>query len=203
MKANNIGGKNKYGTLDKSYHLGRKTSKALIYRLKRRTEEVTRSTKEHYSRTPERIIDLGTADGLMLSKLKDAFPSTECIGIEYSLDLVQCNTDSRITVTQGDVNYLSQPDNSFDIVVATAVIEHLPNPKRMLREVERVLRPNGLIILTTPDPFWERIATMVGHLPDEKHYKVMKVKELFSLLMMVFLKYLNIKNSCFHPLVCL
>ena len=101
----------------------------------------------------------------------------ECIGIEYSQELAETNTNGRITVLQGDVNYLPILDNSFDIAIATAIIEHLPNPERMLEEERRVLRSNGLIILTSSDPFWERIATMVGHLTCEQHCSTMNLKK--------------------------
>jgi len=170
-----------YGTLDKSYHLGRKTQKSLIYRLNRRTREVIKSIDEYYQGTPQSIIDLGTADGLMLSMIKDSFPLARCIGIEYSQELVEANPDRRITVLQSDVNYLPMPDSSFDIAIATAIIEHLPDPKRFIVETKRVLKNNGVIILTSPDPFWEKVATMVGHLQDEQHTKVMNLKEIVSL----------------------
>lgn len=189
-----------YGILDKSYHFERRTKKSLKYRLNRRSKEVIRSIKEYYFGTPKDIIDLGTADGLMLSMMKDNFPSANCVGIEYSLDLVKANTDSRITVLQGDVCFLSMPNNSFDIAVATAIIEHVPNPTRMLEESRRVLRPDGLIILTSPDPFWERVATIAGHLPDEQHNKVMNLKELVSLFNEVGYEILERKKFMLSPI---
>ncbi len=171
-----------YGTLGKLYHLERKTRKSLKYRLKRRTDEVIASIKKYYSGIPDDIIDLGAADGLMLSMVKDIFSDARCIGVEYTQELVEANKDDRITLLQGDVNSLEMPDNSFDIVIATAIIEHIPVPEKMLKEARRILRPNGLMILTSPDPFWERIATMVGHLHDEQHHKVMNLKEIASLM---------------------
>lgn len=170
-----------YGTLGRSYHLERKAKKSLKYRLKRRTEEVVTSIKKYYSGTPKDFIDLGTADGLMLSMIKDYFPSARCVGLEYSLELLETNKDNRITIIQGDVNALPIQNKSFDIAIAAAIIEHLPNPKKMLEEAKRVLRRNGILILTSPDPFWEKIATMIGHLHKEQHFKLMKLKELISL----------------------
>lgn len=170
-----------YGTLDKSYHSGRKKKRSLRYRLQRRTKEVINSIKEYYTEIPQNIIDLGTADGLMLGMIKDNFPSSRCIGVEYSRGLVETNIDRRINVLQGDVNFLPVIDGYFDIAIATAIIEHVPSPERMLKEAKRALKPDGLIILTSPDPFWEHLATMVGHLPNKQHYHVMKLKELDAL----------------------
>lgn len=47
------------------------------------------------------------------------------------------------------------PDDSFDTVVSTEVLEHVPNPQRALREMHRVLKPGGFLILSTPQ-YWPR-----------------------------------------------
>jgi SAM-dependent methyltransferase len=39
---------------------------------------------------------------------------------------------------------------SFDTVVCTEVLEHVPEPAQVVREIARVLKPNGYVILTTP-----------------------------------------------------
>lgn len=166
------------GTMHHDYHVGRKTKLALRYRLGRRTDEVARSIKRFHP-DPNSILDLGTADGLMLSKIKKIFPTAECIGLEYSKDLIADNKDPGIRVIQGDVQDLTIfPDESFNVVIATAVIEHLAKPKRMLSESHRVLRPGGIIILTTPQPFWEKLATLIRHLPADDHQETFTIKKL-------------------------
>lgn len=44
-------------------------------------------------------------------------------------------------------------DNFFDTVLSTEVLEHVPSPEQMIKEIHRVLRPGGYVILTTP-LFW-------------------------------------------------
>jgi ubiquinone/menaquinone biosynthesis C-methylase UbiE len=187
------------GTLDRSYHIGRKTKKSLIYRLNRRTQEVVCSIRKHFSGKPSIILDMGTADALMLSMIKKTFPSAYCIGIELSRELIEANTDKEIGLLQGNVNSLPIPDSSLDIVIATAIIEHVPDPPQMLFEARRVLTSNGLIILTSPAPFWERVASIVGHLKDDQHNNVMNLRELKKLFKEAGFKILESRKFMLSP----
>jgi ubiquinone/menaquinone biosynthesis C-methylase UbiE len=57
----------------------------------------------------------------------------------------------KITFTQGDVNHLKKFKNgSFDAVVCFHLIEHLPDPRRAVAELRRVLKKGGLIFVEAP-----------------------------------------------------
>jgi ubiquinone/menaquinone biosynthesis C-methylase UbiE len=56
--------------------------------------------------------------------------------------------------SQQDACNLSIPDNSFDIVISSECIEHVPDPEKALAEMSRVLKPNGMLIVTTPNKMW-------------------------------------------------
>lgn len=51
-----------------------------------------------------------------------------------------------------DITNIPEPDASFDAVLCTEVLEHLPDPIRALDELARLLRPGGMLIVTAP--FW-------------------------------------------------
>lgn len=174
----------KYGVLGVDYAEGRKTNKALKYRLWRRTHEVKESIQTFLGAEPNSIIDLGTAEGRMLNELKLSFPESCCVGVEYNQELVDMALESfpSLDIRQGDVQKLGEfSDSEFDVAVATAVIEHVESPETFIKEATRILRPGGLLVMTAPDPFWEHIATMVGHLADEQHQEVPNLKRLSSL----------------------
>ncbi|MBJ7329691.1 MAG: methyltransferase domain-containing protein [Solirubrobacteraceae bacterium] len=59
-----------------------------------------------------------------------------------------------------DLAELPLPDDDIDLVVCTEVLEHVPEPGRALRELARVLRPGGRLLLTVP---------FVGELHEEPH----------------------------------
>jgi ubiquinone/menaquinone biosynthesis C-methylase UbiE len=48
-------------------------------------------------------------------------------------------------------NPIPVPDNSFDIIISTEVIEHLENPRATFREFHRLLHSDGVLIVTTPN----------------------------------------------------
>jgi ubiquinone/menaquinone biosynthesis C-methylase UbiE len=45
-------------------------------------------------------------------------------------------------------------DNSFDVVISSECIVHVPDPKKALEEMVRVLKAGGLIIVRTPNKLW-------------------------------------------------
>lgn len=169
------------GVLDKEYAAARQTKRSHIYRLKRRTFEVLDSIQTFLPKTPQSILDIGTADGIMLSNLKSAFPDATCIGIEYDWELTTCCKHKTVHVIQGDALKLPVKDDTFDVVIATAIIEHVTEPIQLIREAFRILREDGVFIVTTPHPFWEGIATRIGHLKEEEHHELITLKKLIPL----------------------
>ena len=51
----------------------------------------------------------------------------------------------------GDIQTISHADESFDLVISCETIEHVPNPRQAVKELSRVLKRSGLLILTTPN----------------------------------------------------
>lgn len=54
----------------------------------------------------------------------------------------------------GSTTELPFPDNSFDIVLSTEVLEHTENPELGFNEIARVVKPNGMVIVTVPNKIW-------------------------------------------------
>jgi SAM-dependent methyltransferase len=51
---------------------------------------------------------------------------------------------------QSDVTAIPVADESFDVVLCTEVLEHIPDPIKAVGEIARILRPNGRLLLTAP-----------------------------------------------------
>jgi len=57
---------------------------------------------------------------------------------------------SRAGVLKMDVTDINQPDNSFDFVICNHVLEHVPDDRKALKEIFRVLKSGGRAVLQTP-----------------------------------------------------
>lgn len=56
-----------------------------------------------------------------------------------------------IEFAQSDAENIDKPDGSFDVVVSKEVIEHLINPDKLISEAYRLLRPGGILVLSSPN----------------------------------------------------
>ncbi|MFH0352307.1 MAG: class I SAM-dependent methyltransferase [Chromatiales bacterium] len=96
---------------------------------------------------------------------------TEYVGVDREGPL------SNPTVV-GTAESLLFPDGSFDVVLSTQVLEHLPEPERALREAVRVLRRGGRLLLTVPGvwptheaphDYWRFTRHGIKHLMSKQH----------------------------------
>ncbi len=97
----------------------------------------------------QRHLDFGSGQGRFLLELKNEFKSTQFSGV----DLMPKPKDlTEVDWKQADLNSeLPFMDAEFSSITALEIIEHLENPRHVLRELMRVLNPGGHLILSTPN----------------------------------------------------
>jgi SAM-dependent methyltransferase len=102
---------------------------------------------EHYS--PQRILDVGCSLGGSVQMFRQQ--GIEAFGIDYSeYAIAHAPRNVRPWIKVGNVLSIDYPDRSFDLVVCSEVLEHLPTKDidRALKELKRVSR--GMLILSMP-----------------------------------------------------
>jgi SAM-dependent methyltransferase len=120
------------------WHIGRRRIIASF------VEQICREIKD---RTP-RILDVGCGTGANLMMLSQ-FGETE--GVDISQDALSfCRERGLQNVRHGAAEKLPYEDGTFDLVTALDVVEHLDDDLAGLREIRRVLRPNGHALLFVP-----------------------------------------------------
>lgn len=99
------------------------------------------------------FLDAGCGTGLFSEAAVERGANVTSMDVgEALLVRVAEKCDSRCVV--GDVQHLPFPDESFDVVLSTEVIEHVRAPAVAVRELGRVLRPGGTLVVTTPNRAW-------------------------------------------------
>ncbi len=96
------------------------------------------------------VIDIGTGTGSNLRMLRD-IGFTNVRGVDASEDAIRyCLAKGLGPVERGSILSVPAPGASQALVLATDVIEHVDDDARALREVRRVLAPNGFALITVP-----------------------------------------------------
>lgn len=98
-----------------------------------------------------RLLDIGCATGFLLDEARKA--GFEIHGIELSRWAVDhaSNKLGINTIRQGMLKEAMYPKSHFDVIILSDVIEHLLDPKSTLAEIRKILKPDGVICINTPD----------------------------------------------------
>ncbi|MFN8547833.1 MAG: class I SAM-dependent methyltransferase [Candidatus Eisenbacteria bacterium] len=150
-------------------------------------------TLEHLSRyllarplvRGRRVIDGGCGYGYG-SMLLSRWGAREVLACDYDRAAVAQlpRADRALKPLNASLSALPLPPGSVDVVVAMEVIEHLAEPERFLEETRRVLTPDGILLLSTPNrelvsPGWQRP-------PNRFHLREWSAAEFRRLLSAVF-----------------
>lgn len=100
-----------------------------------------------------KILDVGTGTGNFVSLITSCYDDfTELIGIdtiEGAIKVANENfQDDRISFAVMDGNQMIFDENTFDVVCLSNSLHHVKDIKRLFKEMERVLKPNGVIIVS-------------------------------------------------------
>lgn len=100
--------------------------------------------------THTRILEIGCNYGHLTDLLRKR--SDSVIGIDINRSIIEQSGKNYLKVM--NATELQFPDESFDLIVATNIVEHIPDTARFLNEAERVLKPGGHAALIYP---WEPV----------------------------------------------
>ena len=95
-----------------------------------------------------RLLDVGFGAGALLEAARRA--GWEAAGVEVSRTACEHVRARGFEVFCGELAAAGYPDGHFDVVTASEVLEHVTDPRALLGDIARAVRPGGLLWMTTP-----------------------------------------------------
>jgi len=140
------------------------------------------------------VLDVGAGFGEILSQLRNA---NYTIALDISLNALKIARTRVHDCINADAEHLPLVEKAVDILVSVETIEHLPNPQKFLEESFRVIKDEGILVLTTPN------AEVPYYKLDREHLHSFTENKLKNLLIqkgfkVVFLKKLRIRYRIFN-----
>lgn len=124
------------------------------------------------------VIDLGSGDSGMLEAIPEKISyqgiDISPTQIKYAKETIRKSRRTNATVKQGDILNLKVKDGSFDAALLCDVVEHVLEPEKLFKEVKRIVKKNGYIIISLPNETLWQIMRLVLlrfplHSPDHIH----------------------------------
>ena len=113
------------------------------------------------------LLDVGCGDGSLNILLQGK--ARLVVGVDAALPACREARAKGFKVQCADLNacHLPYRDGVFDAVTCLDVIEHVLDPRHLLRELARVLRPHGVLVVTTPNTraYWHILTLVRGRFP--------------------------------------
>jgi 2-polyprenyl-3-methyl-5-hydroxy-6-metoxy-1,4-benzoquinol methylase len=105
---------------------------------------------QHHPQTG-RLLDVGCATGLFMNAMRQR--GWEVTGVDLSPYAAQyARRNFNLEVEVGTIEDIAYASDTFDLVTLWDVLEHVPDPRATLKEIARVLKPEGMLALSLPNP---------------------------------------------------
>lgn len=123
------------------------------------------------------LVDIGCGSGAFLMYMNKVI--SQGTGLDAYIENAELNTNIKLIKCRIGEEVLPLEDSSVDVVTALAVLEHLESPDQTISEIQRILRPGGRLILTTPTPMAKSVLEFLAFrcgiisrqdIEDHKHY---------------------------------
>lgn len=139
---------------------------------------------EEFIQPPGKLLDVGSGGGMLLQTARQKGWNVE--GVELSKFFVTyCRNELGFKIYEGDVLSAKFPDNTFDVIVMSHLVEHLSYPQAEIAEAWRIITRGGIIVIECPNfncPFRYLLRTKWWFLLNPGHINHFNKRSLVGLL---------------------
>ena len=112
-------------------------------------EAAVAAIKSHYPDISGRHLDIGSGTGNLIRRIRQEY-NVESLACDYTDAFMELD-EVKVDIVNLNDGKLPYPDQTLDLVTFTEVAEHLENYRAVLREIYRILKPGGIVVITTPN----------------------------------------------------
>ncbi|MBL6819838.1 MAG: class I SAM-dependent methyltransferase [SAR86 cluster bacterium] len=140
-----------------------------------------------------RVIDIGCGNGRHLKSLSFKLHNAEIKGIDHSKDEInklkdefnnfRCKQHNSYEFLHHDIRDIPIEDSTQDLVICSEVLEHVPNYEDVISECQRVLKPEGVLLVSVPTYTPEKLCWVFSKKYRQTpggHIRIFKKKQLIE-----------------------
>lgn len=102
-----------------------------------------------YGKSDLIIGDIGAGFGIFLEEFRKINSNKELIAIEPSLEMARICAENGFDVIEDLIENIDENQYQFDVLISFELFEHLFNPLEFVKKIHKLLKPGGILILTT------------------------------------------------------
>lgn len=134
-----------------------------------------------------KVLDLGCGLGILMERLVKE-KGCDVSGIDISNNAVECIIKKGMKAKQGKIPPIPYQNETFDVVIATELLEHFNKPTLILKEMYRVVKKSGMVIVSVPENHgpdtnrehvktytYDSLENLISKITGD--YKIIKIKE--------------------------
>lgn len=126
---------------------------------------------------PQRILDAGSEDATFVYWLADRYPSAETLAVDVDVAAIEACRRARPARYAGRVEFEATlfadlPEQTFDLITAFDVLEHIEDDRAAAAALFNALRPGGTLLVHVPRDQWTRADGVVERVADDQAWRI-------------------------------
>ena len=155
--------------------------------------------------TGDNILEIGVGSGLHADWLLNKNANIQYTGIDISSRLIEktrgllSNFGDRAYLQQDNANNLSFDDGKFNGVFCAATLHHMEEPGHTIKEMARVLKPGGRLVLMEPNWIYPTNIGFMIFLKEDRHMFLMRRNKILKWMADAGLEQCEVENLLYTP----